>query len=67
MEDFNKLLLEKPTADADLLNNIFYFLSTDFEIEEISYVSGYNMSKIHKFLSDYKWLFSILIIPNESE
>ena len=67
MEDFNKILFERSPEDAELLKNIFYFLSTDFEVEEIAYLSGYTMSKIHKFLSDYKWLFSILIIPNESE
>jgi len=67
MEDFNKILYEKCSTDAEILHNIFYFLSTDFEVEEIAYITGYSLSKIHKFLADYKWLFSILIIQNETE
>ncbi len=67
MEDFIKILSEKSKEDGEILNNIFFFLTTDFEVEEISYISGYSMSKIHKFINEYKWLFSILIVQNEDE
>ena len=60
-----KYIEKNSPYDAEILFSIFYLLNEDFDIDEISYLTGFKISKLNEFVKKYKYLFNIVIHPNE--
>jgi hypothetical protein len=65
LEDVVKVIKKKSSIDAEIFYNIFYLLNEDFDIEEISYLTGYKINKLNEFVKNYKFLFNIIICPKQ--
>jgi hypothetical protein len=65
LEDFILCLRYSNPADFEVFNNIYYFFNENFDIDMISYYTGYKDEKLLKFLKKYKFLFNVIISIEE--
>lgn len=62
-ENFLELLKNQNMEDFQLMNSLFYLISNLFYIEEISFYSGFRMSKLIEIFNKYEYIFDVLIEP----
>lgn len=62
-EDVLEKIKKTSEADYNILNDIFYFLTPDFDFDQISNLSIYKDDLINTTIKKYKYLFNIIIEP----
>lgn len=62
---FSDFINQLGNLEVDILNNIRYFLTGEFTIDEIIYYSGYKEEVLHAFLKKHSYLFNKIIIQDQ--
>jgi hypothetical protein len=60
-EDVIQKISTKDPKNAQILNNIFCFLTPEYNFDEIVYLTGYKEDVLLMLFKKYKYLFNIII------
>lgn len=64
-EDALGLIKIQNPEDCEILKNIFFLLSPEFDFDEICYLTGYKDDLAYKTIKKYKFLFNFIIDTEE--
>ena len=62
LSELIKVLKLERSQDGEMLNNLYYYFSEDFNFSEICFLTGYAPVEVNKILKKYKELFYIINI-----
>lgn len=63
-DKFPGFIQQMTSSEIDILNNIRFFLTGDFSLDEVVYYSGYKEDVINSFFAKYDYLFNIIVIQD---
>lgn len=63
-EGFKYFINKIPSNDRDILDQIKFYLTSDYTIDEVIHFTGYKENVVYCFIERYKFLFNIIVIKD---